>query len=175
ACIGPRGITLTPEHLPDPVLTYNSETLLFAAHFRQPARQAEPVLMDYTALRTYTMLVNQSPTFVWDSNVPRHVPARHFVSWFQFLGEVISDTYNAGLASVLSTPRYEAPIETIENLASRNVIWAGNHVSWTWSIEEDDNPDLQTMRNFRCLTNEQLNETGQRSEDMAFGIERLHG
>jgi hypothetical protein len=62
--------------------------------------------IDYTALRTYAMLVNQAPTFLWDSDVPRHVPARHFVAWFQFLGEVISDTYNAGLASVLSSPRY---------------------------------------------------------------------
>jgi hypothetical protein len=61
--------------------------------------------MDYTALRTYAMLVNQPPTFVWDSNVPRHAPARHFVSWFQFMGEVISDTYNAGLSSVLASPR----------------------------------------------------------------------
>jgi hypothetical protein len=72
--------------------------------------------------------------------------------------------------------RYEPPIEMIEDLASRNVIWAGNHVSWTWSIEEDDNPDLQTItRNFRCLTNEQMNEIGQRSGDLAFGIERLQG
>jgi hypothetical protein len=43
---GPRGITFSLEHLPDPVLNYNGETLLFAAHFRQPARQAEPVLTD---------------------------------------------------------------------------------------------------------------------------------
>ncbi|XP_021919125.1 glutamate receptor 2-like isoform X2 [Zootermopsis nevadensis] len=132
--------------------------------------------MDYTALRTYAMLVNQAPTFSWNSNVPRHVPARHFVAWFQFLGEVISDTYNAGLASVLSSPRYEPPIETIEDLANRDVIWAGNHVAWIWSIEEDDNPNLQTItENFRCLTNEQMNEIGQRSGDLAFGIERLQG
>jgi hypothetical protein len=72
--------------------------------------------------------------------------------------------------------RYEPPIETIEDLASQNIIWAGNHISWIWSIEEDDNPSLQTItRNFRCLTNEQMNEIGQRTGDLAFGIERLQG
>lgn len=72
--------------------------------------------------------------------------------------------------------RYEPPIETIEDLVSQNVIWAGNHVAWIWSIEEDENPNLQTItRNFRCLTNEQMDETGQRTGDLAFGIERLQG
>lgn len=72
--------------------------------------------------------------------------------------------------------RYEPPIEMIEDLASKNVIWAGNHVAWIWSIEKDDNPSLQTItRNFRCLTNEQMDETGHRTGDLAFGIEKLQG
>jgi len=49
-------------------------------------------------------------------------------------------------------------------------------VSWVWSIEEDEDPDLQTItKNFRCLTNEEMNEIGQKSGDLAFGIERLQG
>ena len=49
-------------------------------------------------------------------------------------------------------------------------------MAWIWSIQEDDNPDLQTItRNFLCLTNERMSEIGQRSGDMAFGIERLQG
>ena len=45
-----------------------------------------------------------------------------------------------------------------------------------WSIEEDDDADLQTItKNFRCLTNERMNEIGQKSGDLAFGIERLQG
>lgn len=72
--------------------------------------------------------------------------------------------------------RYEPPIETTEDLASRNIIWAGNHIAWIWSIKEDDNPDLQIItRNFRCLSNELMNEIGQKSSELAFGIERLQG
>ena len=49
-------------------------------------------------------------------------------------------------------------------------------MSWVWSIEEDEDPDLQKItKNFRCLTNEQMNEIGQKSGDLAFGIERLQG
>ena len=49
-------------------------------------------------------------------------------------------------------------------------------MSWVWSIEEDEDPDLQKItKNFRCLTNEEMNEIGQRSGDLAFGIERLQG
>ncbi|PSN32793.1 Ionotropic receptor 41a6 [Blattella germanica] len=132
--------------------------------------------LDYSALRSYAMLLNQGPVFEWDSSIPRHVPARHFVGWFQFMGEVISDTYNAGLASVLSAPRYEPPIETIHDLAVRDVKWGANHISWIWSIQEDEHPDLQKVTsNFRLHTEDQMIRIGSRSGDMAFGLERLQG
>ena len=56
------------------------------------------------------------------------------------------------------------------------MIWAGNHPAWIWSIEEDENVDLQAItRNFRILTEETMYDIGKKSGDMAFGIERLQG
>ncbi|PSN32794.1 Ionotropic receptor 41a5 [Blattella germanica] len=132
--------------------------------------------LDYSALRSIAMLLNQGPVFAWDSSIPRHVPARHFVGWFQFMGEVISDTYNAGLASVLSSPRYEKPIETIHDLATKNVIWAANHISWIWSIEEDESPELQKItRNFRLLSEEEMIAAGKKNGEMGFVLEKMQG
>ncbi|KAJ9581507.1 hypothetical protein L9F63_023311 [Diploptera punctata] len=132
--------------------------------------------LGYSAFWLFAMLVSQGPHYRLDPLVPSHTPARHFIAWFLVMGEVVCDSYSAGLAYVLSTPRYEPPIETVEDLSSRHVIWAGNHPAWIWSIEEDENPDLQAItRNFRVLTEERMNEIGRKSGDIAFGIERLQG
>ncbi|PSN32792.1 Ionotropic receptor 41a7 [Blattella germanica] len=132
--------------------------------------------LDYTALWLFAMLMSQGPDYKLDSSIPRQVPTRHFIAWFLVIGEVICDTYSAGLAYVLSTPRFEPPIEWVEDLWTRHVIWAGNHVAWIWSIEKDESPMLKDITaNFRVMTEESMNTTGRKSGDIAFGIERLQG
>ena len=61
--------------------------------------------MGYSAFWMFAMLVSQGPQYKLDSKFPSHVPVRHFIAWFLVIGEVICDSYSAGLAYVLSTPR----------------------------------------------------------------------
>ena len=61
--------------------------------------------LGYSALWLYAMLVSQGSDYKLDSRVSSHTPARHFIAWFLVMGEVICDSYSAGLAYVLSTPR----------------------------------------------------------------------
>jgi hypothetical protein len=51
-------------HLPDTVLNYTSETLVLATHFRQPARQTEPILTDGLHCAAHVRHVSQPGAYI---------------------------------------------------------------------------------------------------------------
>ena len=72
--------------------------------------------------------------------------------------------------------RFEPPIETIHDLASRKVLWAANHISWIWFLDGSEQADLQEVaENFRLHTEEEMTELGRKDGEMGFAIENMQG
>jgi hypothetical protein len=86
---------------------------------------------------------------------------------------VISDVKIMSL--MLSCSRYEHPIDTVEDLARSNMLWAATTEAWVFSIEGATEPNLiHITHNFKVMTFEQL-LAHVYAGDMAFAIERLLG
>ena len=58
------------------------------------------------AFRTVGLLVLQVPPDERDYATPRYVPMRHLVTWLILFYFVLTTGYSAGLATVLTIPRY---------------------------------------------------------------------
>lgn len=71
--------------------------------------------------------------------------------------------------------RFEHPIDTVEDLARSNMLWAATTEAWAFSIQGATEPNrIHITHNFKVMTHEQLlvhAYTG----DMAFAVERLLG
>jgi hypothetical protein len=86
---------------------------------------------------------------------------------------VISDVKIMSL--MLSCFRFEHPIDTVEDLARSNMLWAATTEAWAFSIQGATEPNLiHITHNFRVMTNEQLLVHAY-AGDMAFAVERLLG
>ncbi|XP_063233562.1 uncharacterized protein LOC134537227 [Bacillus rossius redtenbacheri] len=122
------------------------------------------------ALRTVGLLVLQIPREDF-----RNFPIRHLTLWLGFMYLLISSSYNAGLSSVLTLPRYAPPVDTVPDLARSGTLWVANHEAWVTSIVDAEDPDLQTVAgNFRVFNDSILEQKSDESQ-VAFSIERLYG
>ncbi|EDS44674.1 conserved hypothetical protein [Culex quinquefasciatus] len=76
-----------------------------------------------------------------------------------FAGFMIGNMYGAGLASTMTIPQYEKPIDTTYDLAASGMLWAATAVNWILSIMTSTQPHLQTLvENYRILDTEELIE-----------------
>lgn len=47
----------------------------------------------------------------------------------------LTSTYSSGLASIMTVPRYEAAINTVEDFANSQLPWGGTQDAWITSIQ----------------------------------------
>ncbi|XP_055694767.1 uncharacterized protein LOC129796671 [Lutzomyia longipalpis] len=88
-------------------------------------------------------------------------------------GWFIGNVYGSGLSSVMTIPRYLAPIDTSLQLAQSGMEWSGTHDAWTFSIQSATNHIMVTLVNtFHVYSYEDLRHRSERA-DIALGIERL--
>ncbi|XP_066993966.2 probable glutamate receptor [Anabrus simplex] len=115
------------------------------------------------------MLVMQVPS------EDHRLPLRYFVCCLLVVFLLLSSSYSGGLSSVLTVPRFEPPIDTVEDLALRDMPWAANHEAWVFSIKEATEPYLQRIvHNFHVLSDDDLAIRATQG-DLAVGVERLNG
>jgi len=76
---------------------------------------------------------------------------------------------------MLSCFRFEHPIDTVEDLARSDMLWAATAEAWAFSIQEATEPNLiHIMRNFRVMTSEQMLAHAY-AADLALAVEKLLG
>ncbi|PSN57697.1 Ionotropic receptor 41a11 [Blattella germanica] len=127
------------------------------------------------AFRTTGLLVLQVPPDERDWSTPRFVPMRHLVTWLILFYFVVTTAYSGGLATVLTVPRYEKPIETVSDLARHNVKWTGIYDAYLVSIKDSVNPDIQkVVKNWRFGDYDWL-EAKTKTGDMSFALEKMLG
>lgn len=47
---------------------------------------------------------------------------------------IIVSAYGAGLTSTFTVPRYEASIDTVQDLVDRDMEWGATHDAWIFSL-----------------------------------------
>ncbi|KAJ4428660.1 hypothetical protein ANN_25653 [Periplaneta americana] len=108
-----------------------------------------------SVILTMGMFVEQSPPDTADQKDRTHTPIRQLVSTTLLYALLLSTAYSSGLASVLTVPQYEKPIDTLKDLAMSDYVWVGNHPAWTWAIENSDDPVIVTLtKKFRIMEDE---------------------
>ncbi|KAJ9599189.1 hypothetical protein L9F63_010320 [Diploptera punctata] len=123
--------------------------------------------------RTMGLLVLQVPPDERDWSTPRQVPMRHLVTWLILFFFVVTTGYSAGLASVLTLPKYEPPIETPVEMADRDVVWGGMDIAYVFFLQKSLDPKMRKLAsNFIEANEEYLTKKAQTGE-MGFVIERM--
>lgn len=99
---------------------------------------------------------------------------RVFLSILLISSFIISNSYTGALAGVLTAPKFEEPIETIQELASRNIQWGAPSDIWIMSIMNAAQKDLQTVvSRFEIKTYGEFHRLSQ-TRTFGFGIEELN-
>jgi len=79
------------------------------------------------------------------------------------------------MSLMLSCFRFEHPIDTVEDLARSDMLWAATTEAWAFSIQGATEPNLiHITHNFKVMTYEQLLAHAY-AADMALAVERLLG
>lgn len=90
-----------------------------------------------------------------------------------FVGLMVGNTYSGGLSSIMTIPRYEPPINTVQDLADSNLHWASTHDAWIFSILMATQPTVvKLLHNFETHPKEILHARALKQE-LAYSIERL--
>uniref|UniRef100_A0A182JNI1 Ionotropic glutamate receptor C-terminal domain-containing protein n=1 Tax=Anopheles christyi TaxID=43041 RepID=A0A182JNI1_9DIPT len=90
-----------------------------------------------------------------------------------FVGLMIGNAYSGGLASVMTVPRYEKSIDTVQDLADRNLHWGSTHDAWIFSIQLATQPTIvKLLENFVTYPKDVLHEHA-KHRNLAYSIERL--
>ncbi|XP_062556996.1 uncharacterized protein LOC134221839 [Armigeres subalbatus] len=90
-----------------------------------------------------------------------------------FVGLMIGNVYSGGLSSIMTIPRYERPIDTVQDLADNNFPWASTHDAWIFSILMATQPTIiKILHNFQTHPKEVLHHHT-KTLDLAYSVERL--
>ncbi|KAJ9599191.1 hypothetical protein L9F63_010322, partial [Diploptera punctata] len=123
--------------------------------------------------RNLGLLVLQVPSDERDWSTPRFVPMRHLIAWLIFFYFVVTTAYCGGLATVLTVPRYEKPIETPHDMADHNTIWGALDDVFVAFLKDSYDPKMQKVARNNIVENEEYFEKIIPSGEMGFVVEKM--
>ncbi|XP_050515869.1 uncharacterized protein LOC114324953 [Diabrotica virgifera virgifera] len=86
----------------------------------------------------------------------------------------LSSTYSSGLAAVMTLPRYNHPIETVQDLLDSGIPWVAPHEIWIFSISHSEVPIFKAIINaFLAEPSEEKLQDFSKTRDYTFAVERL--
>uniref|UniRef100_A0A0V0J120 Putative ionotropic receptor IR41a.2 n=1 Tax=Cydia pomonella TaxID=82600 RepID=A0A0V0J120_CYDPO len=116
---------------------------------------------------TFGNMIGQSPG---DSSSWR---IRSISGWMLVTGLVIDNAYSGGLASSFTVPKYEASVDTIQDLVDRKMEWGAPVDAWLYSMILSEEPLIKSaISQFKVYPPETLTKKSF-TRSMAFSIERL--
>lgn len=108
-----------------------------------------------------------------DSKMPVEIASILMIWLAHMLSLVITSTYSSGLASVMTLPRFENPIDTLQDLVDSNLEWGATHDVWITSIEQAKDPiNLHLVKKFQAIPADELRQQS-KSGKFGFAMERL--
>ncbi|XP_048512156.1 uncharacterized protein LOC105691216 isoform X2 [Athalia rosae] len=88
---------------------------------------------------------------------------------------LISTSYGSGLSSVLTVPRFEKPINTIEDLEASGIRWSAPHEAWIFSLYGSNESWLLNLIDHFVVLPPNLTTAKAYEAEMGFCVERLPG
>ncbi|CAH1236162.1 unnamed protein product [Diabrotica balteata] len=86
----------------------------------------------------------------------------------------LSSTYSSGLAAVMTLPRYDHPIETVQDLLDSGIPWVAPHEVWIYSISTSEVPVFKAIiKAFLAEPSEEKMREYSKTRDYTFALERL--
>lgn len=122
-----------------------------------------------TILRTFGFMVLQA----YNTKSIESTSIRHLVNWLHIMFMLLATSYSSGLASILTVPSYEPPVDTVTDLVNSQLQWGATHDAWIFSLREATEPKMKTLLSrFRALPKEVLYNNSFKA-NFAFSVERL--
>ncbi|KAJ8924147.1 hypothetical protein NQ315_006931 [Exocentrus adspersus] len=127
---------------------------------------------------------------VANKEIPIGSKGRYFMGLMFLFSLFLTSTYSSGLASIMTVPRYENPIDTIEQFVDSGLYWGATDEVWITSIEDAEQVQTTTLKilltvsnvfqpiykavveKFIATSEEKLRELSKTGK-YAFGMERL--
>ncbi|PSN35958.1 Ionotropic receptor 41a1 [Blattella germanica] len=101
-------------------------------------------------------------------------PLRLFILCVLIFCLFISSVYSGGLASILTIPRFESPIDTREELAESGLPWVNVHEAWVWSLlDSEDDVSKTLVRNFQIHSEEEMTKEATQGKTV-FSLEKFN-
>lgn len=103
---------------------------VFPRRFTKSTQNGE--LVSVSTVTVFKLFVLQSVT---KYEIPRGISGRYFISLLFIFQLFLTSTYSSGLATVMTIPRYEAPINTVREFYQRGTYWGATQEAWITSIQ----------------------------------------
>ncbi|XP_073951487.1 glutamate receptor ionotropic, delta-2-like isoform X2 [Choristoneura fumiferana] len=98
---------------------------------------------------------------------------RSITGWMLVTGLIIDNAYGGGLASSFTVPKYEASIDTVQDIVDRKMEWGATHDAWIFSIILSEEPLIKKLLSqFRTYPAEELKRRSF-TRSTAFSVEHL--
>nr|AXF48852.1 ionotropic receptor IR21 [Lobesia botrana] len=168
-CIAPAARVLTSWDLPLLPFTWLMWLcIIFTFFYASLALFIAQRSADKIFLSTFGMMITQTRNDKGDS-----WRIRSITGWMLVTGLIIDNAYGGGLASSFTVPKYEASIDTVQDLVDRRMEWGATHDAWIFSIILSEEPLVKTLLGqFKTYPAETL-KAKSFSRSMAFSIEHL--
>ncbi|KAG5879053.1 hypothetical protein JTB14_019480 [Gonioctena quinquepunctata] len=110
---------------------------------------------------------------VTKKETPGGTSGKYFMGLLFSLSLFLSSTYSSGLASIMTIPRYDSPINTVEEFAGNGIFWGGTQDAWIKSIQKAEDPIYKAIVSRFVAMNEEKLRDFSKTPNFAFSIERL--
>lgn len=78
---------------------------------------------------------------------------RNLLTWILLQTLLVSTAYSSGLSAVMTLPRYEPAIKTVDNLIDSGIAWGANDEAWLYTISGTTQVKMRFKRFSNCLNN----------------------
>ena len=107
------------------------------------------------------------------NEIPLDVASKFMLALMLVFSLFLTSTYSSGLATVMTLPRYEDSIDTVQDFADSGLDWGATQDAWITSIQNAEEPIyVQIVSKFHPTPEDELHRLSKTGQ-FAFSIERL--
>uniref|UniRef100_A0A0K8TV01 Ionotropic Receptor n=1 Tax=Epiphyas postvittana TaxID=65032 RepID=A0A0K8TV01_EPIPO len=168
-CIAPAARVLSSWDLPFlPFARLMWVCLIFTFFYASFALFIAQRSTDKIFMSTFRMMITQARDDTADS-----WRIRSIAGWMLVTGLIIDNAYGGGLASSFTVPKYEASIDTVQDIVDRKMEWGATHDAWLFSISLSEEPLVKELiSQFKTYPEDELKRKSF-TRSMAFSVEHL--
>lgn len=139
---------------------------------RYPQKPKSPYFYFLTLAVSAILKPTLQQSLSW-KKIPFELSSKFLLSVMLVLDLFLTSTYSSGLATVMTIPRYENAINTIEDLANSELDWGATQDAWITSIQNAEESNyVKIVSKFHSISEENLRENSKTGK-FGFSIERL--